>query len=136
VTGELSHTEAIATLPDAAIKAETWTLLTASELSNSKRLYLARGFMQPRQLELMKEYVDPYFDALLDLWSSSSYEESSTKVSMLYPRFIITQETLDKTDAWLKGPGKDAPVVLRRLVAEGRDSLARTLRIQVRDSAN
>jgi aminopeptidase N len=135
VTGELSHTEAIATLPDAAIKAETWNALTTGELSNSKRLYLARGFMQPRQVELLKEYVDPYFDALLDLWNSTSYEEASTKVQMLYPRFIVSQETLDKSDAWLNGAGKDAPVVLRRLVSEGRDSLARTLRIQVRDSA-
>ncbi len=92
--------------------------------------------MQPRQVELLKEYVDPYFDALLDLWNSTSYEEASTKVQMLYPRFIVSQETLDKSDAWLNGAGKDAPVVLRRLVSEGRDSLARTLRIQSRDSAN
>lgn len=136
VTGELNHAEAIATLPDAAIKAATWQSLTSGELSNSQRWHLARGFMQSRQVELLKEYVDPYFDALLDLWSSTSYEEASTKVEMLYPRFVISQETLDKTDAWLHGVGKDAPAVLRRLVSEARDSLARTLRIQIRDSAN
>jgi aminopeptidase N len=52
---------------------------------------------------------------------------------MLYPKYIITQETLDKTDAWLKGPGKDAADTLRRLVSEGRDSLARSLSVQEKD---
>jgi len=52
---------------------------------------------------------------------------------MLYPRYVVTQAVLDKTDAWLTGVGKDAPAVLRRLVSEGRDSLARTLRVQIKD---
>jgi aminopeptidase N len=67
------------------------------------------------------------------MWNSSSYEVSSSNVEMLYPRYIITQEVLDKTDAWLGGVGKGAPDTLRRLVSEGRDSLARALRVQQKD---
>ena len=134
ITGELSHAEAIAALPDPQIKAETWKLLLNDELSTSKRSYLSRGFMRARQLDLMTAYVDPYFDALLDMWNRTSFEEASSYVEMLYPRYIITQETLDKTDLWLNGIGKDSPAVLRRLVSEGRDSLARALRIQQKDN--
>ena len=90
--------------------------------------------MRARQIDLMTAYVDPYFDALLDMWNRTSFEEASSYVEMLYPRYIITQETLDKTDAWLNGVGKDSPAVLRRLVSEGRDSLARALRIQLKDA--
>ena len=103
------------------------------ELSSYKRLALHRGFMRIGQEELLKDYVDPYFDSLLHMWNSSSYEVSSSNVEMLYPKYIITQETLDKTDAWLKGPGKDAADTLRRLVSEGRDSLARSLSVQEKD---
>ena len=134
ITGELSHAEAVAALPDSVGKADTWKQLINDELSTSKRSYLSRGFMRARQLDLIAAYVDPYFDALLDMWNRTSFEEASTYVEMLYPRYIITQETLDKTDAWLNGVGKNSPAVLQRLVSEGRDSLARALRIQQKDS--
>jgi aminopeptidase N len=135
ITGELSHSEAIAALPDPAIKATTWSSILNDQLTNSQRIHLAQGFMQPHQIGLLTEYVDPYFDALLKIWSSTSFEEASTKVSLLYPRYIVSQTTLDKTDNWLNGVGKDAPAVLRRLVAEARDSLSRNLRIQIKDGA-
>ena len=131
--GELAHAQAVAALPDPAIKAETWRALLHDELSNSKRLALHRGFMRARQVELMENYVDPYFDSLLEMWNKTSFEEASSNVEMLYPRYVVTQAVLDKTDAWLTGVGKDAPAVLRRLVSEGRDSLARTLRVQIKD---
>ena len=131
--GELAHAQAVAALPDPAIKAETWRALLHDELSNSKRLALHRGFMRARQVELMENYVDPYFDSLLEMWNKTSFEEASSNVEMLYPRYVVTQAVLDKTDAWLTGAGKDAPAVLRRLVSEGRDSLARTLRVQIKD---
>jgi len=131
--GELAHAQAVAALPDPAIKAETWRALLHDELSNSKRLALHRGFMRARQVELMENYADPYFDSLLEMWNKTSFEEASSNVEMLYPRYVVTQAVLDKTDAWLTGVGKDAPAVLRRLVSEGRDSLARTLRVQIKD---
>jgi aminopeptidase N len=133
ITGELSHAQAVASLPDPVIKAETWTALLGDELSTSKRSALYAGFMRSRQVELMATYVDPYFEALLGMWSNSSFEVASSSVEMLYPRFVIAQETLDKTDAWLGGAGVGAPEVMRRLVSEGRDALARSLRIQKRD---
>ena len=134
LTGELSHAQAIAALPDPIIKAETWKSLINDELSTSKRAALQSGFMRARQSEILAAYVDPYFEALLQMWSNSSFDVASSNVESLYPRFVISQETLDKTDTWLNGIGAGAPEVLRRLVSEGRDSLARALRIQKRDA--
>ena len=134
LTGELSHAQALAALPDPIIKAETWKSLINDELSTSKRAALQSGFMRARQSEILAAYVDPYFEALLQMWSNSSFEVASSSVEALYPRYVIAQETLDKTDTWLNGTGAGAPEVLRRLVSEGRDSLARALRIQKRDA--
>ena len=134
LTGELSHAQAIAALPDPIIKAETWKSLINDELSTSKRAALQSGFMRARQSEILAVYVDPYFETLLQMWSNSSFDVASSNVESLYPHFVISQETLDKTDTWLNGTGAGAPEVLRRLVSEGRDSLARALRIQKRDA--
>ena len=134
LTGELSHAQALAAFPDPIIKAETWKSLINDELSTSKRAALQSGFMRARQSEILAAYVDPYFEALLQMWSNSSFEVASSSVEALYPRYVIAQETLDKTDTWLNGTGAGAPEVLRRLVSEGRDSLARALRIQKRDA--
>ena len=134
ITGKLNHAEAVAALPDPVGKAETWKSILGNQLSTSERMYLSRGFMRPRQVELLTAFVDQYFESLLDIWSNTSFEEASSNVEQLFPRYIITQETLDKTDSWLNGIGKDAPEVLRRLVSEGRDTLARGLRIRAKDS--
>jgi len=133
ITGELSHAEAIAALPDPVIKAETWQQLLGNQLSTSKRSALSSGFMSVRQIDLLSAYVDPYFDSLLHMWNNTSFEVASKSVKLLYPRYIISQDTLDKSDAWMDGAGKSAPDVLRRLVSEGRDSLARSLKIQEKD---
>lgn len=131
--GELAHAQTLASLPELEIKTETWRALMDDEMSNSKRLALHRGFMRAKQVHLLENFVDIYFESLLKMWERSSFEEASSNVEMLYPRYVVTQEVLDKSDAWLTETGKDAPAVLRRLVAEGRDSLARTLRVQIKD---
>ena len=133
VNGQLSHSEALASLPDVAGKSETWKRLTTEQISTSQREHVSRGFMRPRQSELLSSFVGPYFDGLLKMWNSTSYEEASASVELLYPKYVITQGTLDTTDAWLAGAGASAPGGLRRIVLEGRDALSRSLRIQVRD---
>ena len=51
----------------------------------------------------------------------------------MYPIYVTTQETLDKTINWLHTTGKDGQAGLRRLVSEGRDSLERALKVQAKD---
>ena len=51
----------------------------------------------------------------------------------MYPIYITTQETFDKTVNWLNTTGKDSQAGLRRLVSENRDSLERALKVQAKD---
>jgi len=94
------------------------------------RSALVAGFQRPIQRELLATYVDDYFEAIITVWESKSYEGASKIVSGLYPSWVVTQSTIDKTSSWLDTVGKDAPTVLRKLVIEARDGLLRALKVQ------
>ena len=82
---------------------------------------------------LLAAYVDPYFALLMETWGKKSYEVASKFVMGMYPTYITTKETVDKTTTWLDTTGKDGQAGLRRLVSEGRDTLERALRVQAKD---
>jgi aminopeptidase N len=77
--------------------------------------------------------VDLYFDSLLTEWDSKSYEGAAKFVTGMYPSWVVSDLTVDKTNAWLNGAGKDAPAVLRKLVKESQDGLIRALKVQKLD---
>jgi aminopeptidase N len=52
----------------------------------------------------------------------------------MYPSWIIKESTVDRTNAWLSGEGKDAPAVLRKLLKESQDGVIRALKVQKLDS--
>ena len=133
LTGQLSHATALAALPTADAKSETWKSITTEEISTSQREAKLAGFMRALHRPLLAAYVDPYFDLLLDTWGKKSYEVASKFVTGMYPIYITTQETFDKTVNWLNTTGKDGQAGLRRLVSEGRDSLERALKVQAKD---
>jgi aminopeptidase N len=54
-------------------------------------------------------------------------------VTGFYPSWIVKQSTVDLTNAWLAGAGKDSPAVLKKLVKESQDGLIRALKVQVLD---
>jgi aminopeptidase N len=86
------------------------------------------------QSELLIPYVDQYFAILIELWTTAGYEIAETTATMLFPSFIVTDETLAKAQKWIDVTGKDAPNALRRVIIEGRDALARSLRAQKKDA--
>ncbi len=94
LTGQLSHATALAALPTADAKSETWKSITTEEISTSQREAKLAGFMRALHRPLLAAYVDPYFDLLLDTWGKKSYEVASKFVSGLYPIYLTTQETL------------------------------------------
>ena len=86
------------------------------------------------QSELLTPFVDQYFAILIDLWTTAGYEIAETTATMLFPSFVVSQETLAKAQKWIDATGKDAPSALRRVIIEGRDGLARSLRAQSKDA--
>jgi aminopeptidase N len=133
LTGQLSHATALAAMPTAEAKAETWKSITTQEITTSLREAKLAGFMRALHRPLLAAYVDPYFDLLIETWGKKSYEVASKFVTGMYPAYITNQVTLDKTINWLENTGKDGQAGLRRLVSEGRDSLERALKVQAKD---
>ena len=128
--GALAH----AAIPTAAAKQKAFTAVTSEKLSNTIHAYTCRGFNVAMQSELLIPYVDQYFAILIDLWTTAGYEIAETTATMLFPSFIVTEETLAKAQKWIDVTGKDAPSALRRVIIEGRDALARSLRAQKKDA--
>jgi aminopeptidase N len=133
-TGNLFYQSAKAATPNAEAKAYAFNTVMHQDAQTSVRSALVAGFQRPIQRHLLTPFVDLYFDNLLKEWESRSYEGAAKFVSGLYPTWIINQSTLDKTDAWLQGLGKDAPAVLRKLVKEAQDGLIRALKVQALDN--
>ncbi|MEN9882290.1 MAG: hypothetical protein RI916_717, partial [Actinomycetota bacterium] len=133
-SGNLAYQSAKAATPNAEAKAYAFNTVLNQDAQTSVRSALVAGFQRPIQRHLLTPFVDIYFDNLLKEWESKSYEGAAKFVIGMYPSWIITQETLDKTNAWLNGVGKDAPAVLRKLVKESQDGVIRALKVQGLDN--
>lgn len=128
--GALAH----AAIPTAQAKEKAFTSVTTENLSNTIHAYTCRGFNVALHSELLTPFIDRYFAILIELWNTKGYEIAETTATMLFPGFIVSDETLAKAQNWLDVTGKDAPNALRRVITEGRDALARSLRAQKKDA--
>ena len=133
-SGNLLFETAKAATPNAEAKAYAFNTVMHQDAQTSVRSALVAGFQRPIQRHLLAPFVDLYFENLLSEWESKSYEGAAKFVTGMYPSWIISQSTVDKTNAWLNGVGKDAPAVLRKLVKESQDGVIRALKVQGLDN--
>jgi aminopeptidase N len=133
-TGNLFYETAKAATPNAEAKAYAFNTVLHQDAQTSVRSALVAGFQRPIQRDLLVPFVDLYFSHLLSEWESKSYEGAAKFATGMYPSWVITQSTLDKTNTWLNGEGKDAPAVLRKLVKESQDGIIRALKVQKLDN--
>lgn len=66
------------------------------------------------------------------IWDARSHEIAQQIAVGLYPAIQVSQETLDRTDAWLSSAEPNA--ALRRLVSEARAGVERALKAQAADA--
>ena len=92
------------------------------------------GFGRVHDEALLEPYVEPYFEALEPVWQTRTNEMAQQIVVGLYPTQLASHDLLDRTRA-LARRRRPEPA-LKRLVAEGRDGVARALRAQERDAAD
>jgi aminopeptidase N len=90
------------------------------------------GFFHPAQIELTEPYVQPYFAVIPGVWERRTSELAQNVVVGLFPQFA-SGEVVDRAEMFLADEAN--PPALRRLVAEGRDDTARSLRGRARDAA-
>ena len=133
-SGEREAALARALLPDPANKAAVWAKLTGPDsLPNWQHRALLQGFQHSTQVELTEPYRTAYFDVVGRIWATRDSEPAQEFVTLAYPAYLVSEETVAATDEWLAGDGHPAP--LRRLVAEGRDGVVRALTARATDTA-
>jgi aminopeptidase N len=132
-TGNLAYETCLAAMPNHEAKAYAFNKGMNVDEATSVRTALVAGFQRPIQSKLLEPFVNLYFDNLISVWESRSYEPAAKYVSGFYPTWIVKQSTVDITNAWLDGAGKDSPAVLRKLVKESQDGLIRALKVQALD---
>ncbi len=136
-SGERAAAVARAAVPSPEAKAAAWrAVVDADSLSNTLQTSTIAGFARVHDRALLAPFVEPYFAALEQVWSSRTNEMAQNIVVGLYPTLLtgIDPDLLARTDAWLEGLGDRAPA-LRRLVVENRDGVRRALAAQARDRA-
>ncbi|WP_312180401.1 aminopeptidase N [Arthrobacter sp.] len=132
-TGQLAAAAARAALPTAESKAAAWeAIVERSDLPNAAQRAAIGGFSRVHDTSLLEPYADRYFDSIRDVWASRTHEIAQQIVVGLYPSRLTTQDTVDRTDAFLASLGDEAPA-LRRLLLESRDGVVRALKAQAAD---
>ena len=132
--GQEQAAGARAALPSKAAKEKTWKELISNEkLTNSEIHSMLAGFHHVDHLEVLKEFVDLYFNSVSQLWNARTHEIGQSLVTGLFPVTVVSQEVVEKADEFLAN-NPDLPTGAKRIIVEQRDSLARSLKAQQKDS--
>ena len=124
---------AYAAIPTADAKNATFASVTLDDLSNTIHSYKCRGFNDQLHGEILSHFVDRYFDVLLKVWETKGFEIAETTATLLFPSWVISEDTVQKAQHWLDVTGKGASHALRRTVLEGRDAMTRALKARASD---
>ncbi len=123
--GERHRASALAARPTAEAKAEAWRRLFEDDLSLTVGREVWGGLHQLHQPELAEAYVEPYFDALDQVFADRSLDWAIEFAEGTYPHPAASDALLARTDEYLAR--EDLPGPLRRVLLEQRDTLRRTL---------
>ncbi|MCM3696763.1 aminopeptidase N [Microbacterium oleivorans] len=125
--------QARAALPSVEAKQAAWaSLVDSADLPNTVVRSAAAGFVHPAGVNALREFVGAYFDMLLPVWESRTYQIAQYLIVGLYPAPLADAALRDATRAWL-AEHRDAPAALRRLVNENLAGVERALSVQERD---
>jgi aminopeptidase N len=120
--------------PDPAAKEEAWRVsVKDTSLPLAMTAEVMSAFQQFGQEELLTPYVERYFAVLPEVWESRDLPDALAFVERMYPRLIVSPDTVERTDRHLAGD--DVPAPIRRLLLEGKDGVERALRARKVDAA-
>jgi aminopeptidase N len=131
--GERHAAACRAAIPTAAAKAAAWRQITTGRLPNAVFRAMIGGFVEADHRPLLEPYAEEYFTEVGDVWATWSHDMAQTFAEIAYPFLMVSPDTIERTDAYIAE--HDPPPALRRLLAEGRDGIARALRAQATDRA-
>ncbi len=131
--GRRQAAAAAASRPQPEVKAQAWnTVMNDDSVPNITARAIVGAFAPVGQSSLLTSYVDRYFTEIPSVWDRRSSEVAQTVVVGLYPHWSITEESVAKADKFLSA---EHPPALRRLVAEGKAGIERSLRARSFDAS-
>ncbi len=131
--GQQAAARSAAALPGADDKRAAFDSLVAKdELPNVVVRMTTMGYTHVNDPASLERLVQPYFDALTEVWSSRTHAIAEYIVLGLYPTPLASQGLVDATRTWLDA-NADAASALRRLVTENLAGVERALAAQARD---
>ncbi|MBE9404109.1 aminopeptidase N [Brachybacterium sp. Marseille-Q2903] len=132
-SGRKSALTAKAAQPTAEAKSEAWRLtVEQDELPNESLTAVVQGFNRVLDPALIAPYQERYFSMLQKVWDRRSNEIANRLAQGYFPDSYGDRFVLDRADGWL-ADHEDAPFGLRRVVVEGRDTVARAVRVRGAD---
>ncbi|ASK66698.1 aminopeptidase N [Brachybacterium avium] len=122
-----------AALPTEAAKAKAWRRTVEKDtLANESITAVIQGFRRVTDESLLVPYRQRYFDMVRAVWAERSNEIATRLVGGYFPHSYGEQGVLDAADAWL-AEAEEAPFGLRRIIIEGRDTVARQEKVRAAD---
>ncbi|QPZ37055.1 aminopeptidase N [Paramicrobacterium chengjingii] len=132
-SGQQFAAQARASRPSSADKSAAWSLIIDDDsLPNTLVAYTALGFRRAQHAAVLTDFVDRYFNVLVDIWNTRSYKIAEHVAVGLYPSSLANAHLRDATTAWLSTHSE--PAALRRLVVENLAGVERALAAQERDA--
>jgi aminopeptidase N len=130
--GERHALSCQASIPDPDAKEAAWNRIISGELPNASFRAALGGFTSADQDELLAPYASRFFDVVTDIWREWTTDMAQYFAEEGYPVTVVNQVAVDTAADYLNRTNPPAP--LRRLLAEGRDDVARALRCRERDA--
>ncbi|WP_030933044.1 aminopeptidase N [Streptomyces sp. NRRL S-646] len=131
-TGQEGAARCRAALPDADAKARAWQAMFGrddhTDLSNYLFTATARGFWQPEQADLVREYVPRYYEDAVTVAARRGPAIATAVGRWAFPAHAVDTENLHLGEECLNT--SDPIPALRRTLADELDDLARALRVR------
>ena len=122
-----------AALPTEVSKAKAWRrTMEKDTLANESVTAVIQGFRRVVDESLLAPYRQRYFSMISQVWQERSNEIATRLVGGYFPHSYGGQGVLDAADQWL-AEAEDAPFGLRRIIIEGRDTVARQEKVRAAD---
>lgn len=127
IQASVDHARAMAARPTAEAKAWAWQrFLGVEPASNYQLEAIGLGMWSAGQTEFTDQYVERYFDALVNLPEHHAGWVLGDVVEVFFPRTALDPDVLHRAQQWAAHPDL-TPAVRRRLV-DATDLLERSLR--------
>ncbi|HEX6247528.1 MAG TPA: aminopeptidase N, partial [Nocardioidaceae bacterium] len=133
IAGKERAAAALAMRPTPEAKEQAWNdAVIRDDVPNETQRSIVLAFNVPGQEDLLRPYLARYLDVAATIWEDKGTQRAQTVLEWMFPRTLVSAETLDTVDAWLES--SDANPAAKRYVREGRADIARALDAQAKDA--